>query len=86
MHSRRTFVFLFFLLLFQVPHCAFRVVNFHVSLSDGLFLCQWAREWHLAHQFECLPLNIALKETVKEAEHWFEKIHVAAGKYNYHEH
>jgi len=50
------------------------VVDFHVSSSYGLFLCQWAREWDLAHQLECLSSGAPLKETSKDVEHWFEKM------------
>lgn len=49
------------------------MVHFHVPASYGQFLCQWAREWELARQFECLSLNAPLKETAKDVEHLFEK-------------
>ena len=51
------------------------MVHFHVNSCDGLLICEWAREWQLAHQFECLSDDATYKiiETVKNSEHWFEK-------------
>lgn len=58
----------------KVPYCSYRVVHFHVNSCDGLLICEWAREWQLAHQFECLSDDATFKiETVKNSEHWFEK-------------
>lgn len=63
-----------FSLILQVPYCSYRVVHFHVNSCDGLLICEWAREWQLADQFEC-PLDDATFkiETVNNIEHWFEK-------------
>ena len=51
------------------------MVHFHVDSCHGLLICEWAREWQLAHQFECLSDDATCKiiETVKNSEHWFEK-------------
>lgn len=57
----------------KIPHCTYRAVNFRVSAADGSFICQWAREWELAHQFECMSLNAPFKDTAMDVEQWFEK-------------
>ena len=60
-------------IVLQIPHCTYRAVNFRVSAADGSFICQWAREWELAHQFECMSLNAPFKDTSMDVEQWFEK-------------
>lgn len=56
----------------QVPRCGFRVIHFQASDPSAQLICQWAREWDLAHQFELSALN-ALKLSGKEVEQWFER-------------
>lgn len=59
--------------LFQVPRCSCRAIHFHASASCGQFICQWAREWQLAYQFELSSFNTSLKQSENEVEQWFEK-------------
>ena len=44
---------------------------FQASDSSAQLICQWAREWELAHQFECLGLK-TFKLFGKDVEQWFE--------------
>jgi len=55
----------------QVPQCRFRVLHFEASDSSAQLICQWAREWELAHQFEHSALN-TLKLSGNDVEQWFE--------------
>lgn len=53
--------------------CLNDIVSIQVpSDPSAQLICQWAREWDLAHQFELSALN-ALKLSGKEVEQWFER-------------
>ena len=51
----------------------YRAINFHTPTTDGLLICQWAREWEMAYQFECICRNVPFQDTAKDVEHWCEK-------------
>lgn len=57
----------------KVPYCTYRAINFHTPTTDGLLICQWAREWEMAYQFECICRNVPFQDTAKDVEHWCEK-------------